>query len=160
MSKRKVELQKVCSTGKDFLKQFNFDYCADRYRILNTQKAALVSKMINLRELTNVYNQETPRLLLSLWLTQLCLFMGFEAIEIQLRQTSEYMYEEIGMLNLAELTLLFHRIREGFYGEFYGKFNPQIVLRACREYRKERGCIISKMSTNQQNEILNTLYSK
>lgn len=152
------ELKTFCNSGVKFIEQFNFDFCASRYREFKTQKSALLSKKINLREVAATYNTKTPEALLSLWLTNLCIYMDFSIMQVQISPTAKYMVEEIGMLNMAELTLLFHRIREGFYGEFYGKFNPQIVLRACREYRQERGRIISKMNSEEQSKILNTLY--
>ena len=130
-----------------------------RYTEIKTPALALESKVINLREIAGIYNEELPVLLIKAWLVNFSLFMDFAISPQQARETAIYVFEETFMLNIAELTLLFKRIKTGHYGEFYGKFNPQIVLRACREYRQERGKIISKMPSDQQKEVLKYLYT-
>jgi len=80
--------------------------------------------------------------------------MGFEITDQQARETAQYIFEEVGMLNIAEITLLFKRIKKGKYGDFYGRFNGQLILKACREYRKERGNILTKMSTDKQLKLI------
>lgn len=154
LTRRSVELQKAFAAGKDFLVQFNYDYCADRYEKYNTPKLALMSGMVKLNEVSKVYNRKTPIIMLKLWLVNLSLFMGFDLPDQQARETGQYIYEEVNMLNLAEITLLFRRIKKGHYGEFYGKFNGQIVLRACREYRSERGRILAKLDEKEQLKLM------
>lgn len=134
--------------------QFNADYCTKRYADFNTADLALDTKMVKLREVAQAYNPNTPVLMLKLWLVNLASFMGFEITDQQARETGQYIYEEVAMFNLAEITLLFREIKKGQHGEFYGKFNGQIILRGCREYRSRRGKILAKLSTDEQLKLI------
>jgi len=155
LKKRKFDgIKKACSTGKSFLTQFNFDFCSKRYEPYYTAELALETKMVKLRELAEIYNRQTPVSLMEIWLVNLSTFMGFEITDQQARETAQYIFEEVGMLNIAEITLLFKRIKKGKYGDFYGRFNGQLILKACREYRKERGNILTKMSTDKQLKLI------
>jgi len=42
------------------------------------------------------------------------------------------------LLNMAELTLLFERIKTGFYFPFYNRIDATQIMSACRMFRKER----------------------
>ena len=80
--------------------------------------------------------------------------MDFEVTPDQIDDTAKMLIQEISMFNLADITLLFNRIKKGHYGVFYGKFNPQLILVAAKEYRMERGRILSRLTTEEQEQIL------
>lgn len=151
---------KAFPEAQRFLVEFNLESCTKLYDSAKTPLAALRTKKLNLREIGEIYNQEIPKLLIEGWLITLGDIMDFDVSSLQARQTAQFVFEETKMLNLAELTLLFKRIQTGFYGPFYGKFNPQIICIDCREYRKERGAIISRLTTEEQEDILKTVFIK
>jgi hypothetical protein len=134
---RNAELLRMCETGDKFITRFNFDYCADRYRNIETVRQGIVAKMVTLREIAETYNEKTPVLMLHAWLINLSMFMGFEITKQQARETAQYMFEELRGLSLPLVTILFKRIKKGRYGEFYGRFNGQKILIACSEFRNE-----------------------
>ena len=154
LNKRSADLVKRVPTGELFLTQFNPDYCSNRYQDFKTSELALKTGLVKLREIAQAYHSNTPVIMLKLWLVNLSKFMDFDITDQQARETGQYIYEEVNMFNLAEITLLFKRIKKGFYGAFYGKFNGQIILKACREYRKERGNILSGLSTDEQLKLI------
>jgi hypothetical protein len=134
---RNLKLMSLCGSGEKFLQQFNFDYCADRYKHILTVRDAIAVNMITLREIAETYNEKTPELLLQAWLVNLAMFLCVEITPQQARETSRYMIEEIRSLSLPLITILFKRLKKGKYGEFYGKFNGQKILIACIDFRKE-----------------------
>ena len=150
LSKRKSEMLVICPNVKLLITKLNFDSCLERYFRYSNAEESLMSGKLRLREIAAIYEPSAPILLIRAWLINLASFMGFEITDQQAKETGRYIYEEVGMLNIAELTLLFKRIKKGQYGEFYGRFNGQIILRACREYRKERGKILVALSTDEQ----------
>ena len=75
--------------------------------------------------------------------------MGFDVSDQQAKETAIYMLEDCRSFNLSEMTLLFKQIKKGKYGQFYGRFNGQIILQAVKEYRKDRGLILLKMSSSE-----------
>lgn len=76
--------------------------------------------------------------------------MNFEISTQQAKSTSMMILEELYMLNIAEFTFFFKQIRKGIFGIFYGKFNGQTILIACKEFRKNRGRILSDMNYDEQ----------
>jgi hypothetical protein len=138
------EILKYFDTGKKFTEQFNLDYCLQKYLQYKTVADALYSGKIKISELSVSYGEELIITWLRAWLVTLSNYMDFEINESQSKKTAMFILEECYMLNLAELSLLFKRIMKGHYGHFFNKFNGQIIMHACREYRKERGLILSR----------------
>lgn len=140
------EVLRICNTGAKFTERFNLDYCVEKYQNYKTVKDALLSKKVKITDLVLCYDKNLLILWIRAWLTNLSAYMNFEITEMQSRKTAIFILEDCYMLNIVELTLLFKRIMKGYYGQFFGKFNGQIILHACKEYRKERGQILSKIS--------------
>ena len=159
-SKRNTDLLSVCSNGGDFIKKFNFDFCSDRYRSVETLRDAIGFKSLTLRDVSETYNQFTPELLLQAWLANLSVFMDFEITDQQAVETSKYMYRELKQLTLPLLTLFFQYLKMGKYGPFYGKFNGQKILIACAEFRKEISRENMKIANEQNIARINKLYER
>ena len=144
---------KSFSSAQGFLSQFNYDFCRERYMAKRSLKSALVSNTIKVRELAACYDDETVQLWMEAWLVNLSQHMDFQISESQSKETAYGLVEVLYMLNLAEITLFFRKLHNGQYGRFYGKFDMQTILIAAREYREERGKILSRMSTKEQQLI-------
>ena len=140
-------------TGKIFLSEFNLDSCLNRYSEFKTQEEALKSKKIKILSLTKCYGEDLILTWMKAWLISLSSYMDFQITPQQVNITSRNLVEELYMLNLSEITLFFNRIIKGKYGEFYGKFNGQTILRSALEYRSQRGKILSGLTESEQFEI-------
>lgn len=120
----------------------NHSACMERYKSKNTVLDCLKFDTIKLSDLRALYSENTPKYFLRSWLLQLNLFVNVsdenKLSEEQMIELAFLMYKEIYMLNLAELTLLFERIKSGFYFPFYNRIDATQILIACRSYRKER----------------------
>lgn len=150
LSNRSSELLKICKTGGEFLTEFNFDNCLKRYSDFKTEELALKSNKLKLREIAETYNQQTPVSLIEIWLLNMSMFMGWEVTDQHIRETALYIYEDNSFLNLAEITLFFKKLKKGIYGTFYGKFDGLKICSAVREYRMQRGQILSRMPESEQ----------
>ena len=136
---------------KEFVVQFNLDYCLKRYSEIKTAESALLSNKIKVRELAKVYTEDAVLVWIESWIANLAAFKDISIEESQVKKTAMFILEEVYMLNLAELTLLFKRIMKGSI--FYNKFDGTTIIHAARDYRQERGRILSKMSTEQYKEL-------
>lgn len=142
------------NTASEFAVEMNIDNCLLKYSEYNTEKLALQSGKIKIRELAEIYTEEKIIAWISTWLITISSHMDFDIQEQQIKTTSIFLLEEIYMLNLAEFTLFFKKLRKGLYGIFYGKFNIQTVVLAAIEYRKERGRILSALTTEEQSKLM------
>ena len=135
----------------DFIHEFSHSNCVKRYHHINTLEKAYLTKYLKLSELESIYNPQTPLFFIEAWLNGLIIFLGFEKVlaDYQLTEIAQYIYDEIKFLNIVEFTLLFKRIKTGHYGEFYGRISGTDLIRWCREYRKERGRVLSKLPSGE-----------
>lgn len=114
--------------------------CLDRYESKLNVFEAMKADLIKLFDLKSIYSEKTPVHFIESWLLQLNIFINTDnkLSGEQIKELAKYMYDEIFMLNMAELTLLFKRIKSGFYGAFYNRIDGTQLVQWCREYRKER----------------------
>lgn len=154
-SKKKIEtLLVLCPNPTDFLVKFNPDFCFERYEHLNKVETSLTSGMIKISDIQFAYNKETATDLFRAWLMNLSIYLGLDSDENVIKDISRQLYSEIFMLNLAEFTLFFSRLKKGYYGSMYGRFDGLMICIAAREYRQQRGLILSKMNEEDQNKIV------
>lgn len=130
------------------------DNCIQKYIEFKTVEDALKSEKIKLRELTSIYSEKAIVLWIQAWLVSLASYMNFSITEQQAKTTSIFILEDCYMFNIVEFTLLFKKLSRGSFGEFYGKFNGQIIVLACKQYREQRGKILNSMTYDEQRKIM------
>jgi len=145
-----------------FIAEFNHHNCITKYGHLSLFDA-YKTDFVKLNELSVIYNKEMPVFLIEAWINNLILFLGFNKTlrDYQVAELSGYIYDEIHFLNIAELTILFKRIKTGYYGEFFNSINVSNIIKWCREFRKERGSIISKskeVDLSKEGQEINRAY--
>lgn len=140
-------------TGIEFGKKFNLDFCMEKYISVKTVEDALMGKKIKLRELSVAYGEEIIIGWIQAWLINLSRYMNFSITTQQAKTTAMFILEDCYMLNIVEFTLLFRKITRGNYGEFFGKFNGQIIMSACKQYRNQRGKILVALSEDEQKSL-------
>jgi len=141
-------------TPTEFIVFMTHENCLTRYDSKLTIQEALKSDLIKLLDLKSIYNENTPVHFIESWLLQLNIFVNTEnkLSGGQIKELAKYMYDEIFMLNMAELTLLFKRIKSGFYGVFYNRIDGTQLVQWCREYRKERSKYLISLTDKLVNE--------
>lgn len=140
-------------TEIEFASAFNLDCCLEKYSDIKTIEQALKSGKIKLIELVSSYSEQSILLWIQAWLVSLSGYMNFSINESQAKNTSMFILEDCYMLNLSEFTLMFKKIIRGNYGIFYSQFNGQVIVSACKQYRQQRGDIISKMTEEERREL-------
>jgi len=141
-------------TPEQFVAQFTPEYCIRKYDDIKTIREASLTGYFKLREVKHVYGRSTVHAWLIYWIVDLCRVMDFEIDDYQIEQASMFLYDNIYMLNVSEVSLFFKKVKSGEFGIFYGKFNLQTLLIAAIEYRKQRGLEISKMPSELQEKTL------
>lgn len=126
----------------------------EKYVSYKTIEDALLSKKIKLRVLSVAYGEQVILAWIQAWLINLSSYMNFSITEQQSKTTAMFILEDCYMLNIVEFTLLFRKLGRGYYGEFYGKFNGQIIMNACREYRNNRGKVLSQKTASEQAKLI------
>lgn len=143
-----------CETPLRLIETFNPDFCQNRYKDFNTVELALKSGMFKLSELKFAYSEDTAIDLISAWLFNFSIYLGLSVDRNLILDISRGVYSEIFMLNIAELTFFFSRLKKGYFGAMYGRFDGMMICTAAREYRKQRGMILSKLPENEQKELI------
>lgn len=137
-----------------FLNKFNPDFCGDRYSMLNTEESALKSRIIKLSEIKFAYGDQIPIDLIFAWLLNASLYVRLEIDTHLLKDISRELYKEIFMFNLAEFTLFFSKLKRGYYGNLYGRFDGMTICNAAIEYRRKRGMILSRLPEEEQLRVI------
>lgn len=145
---------KLYPDARLFAEGNNLDVCLERYAQYKSIKDALMARKIKIRELAATYGERPIAGWLSTWIIYLASIMDFEISEQQRRTTANMLIEELYMLNMAEITLFFKKLQKGDYGTFYNKFNVQTILIAAKQYRQQRGVILSKLPEKTQNTLI------
>lgn len=153
VTKRSLELKNAFPEVKKFHEAFNFDNCLKRYQDYNTTERALTSGKIKLNEIALTYNRQAPISLIEFWLINLASYLGLEPSDQQIREIAIYLYEDNSFFNITELTLFFKKLKKGNYGEFYGRFDGTKILTAAKEYREQRGKLLSSLPEEIQKTV-------
>ena len=106
--------------------------------IIKTNIQGYQKKVVKLRELVECYGEKNICNWIAAWLVSLSSKMDFSIAPDQASLTSKLILEELYMINISEFSLFFKKLLKGQYGIFYGKFNMQTIILACKEFRKER----------------------
>ena len=154
LSKRSEAVLSHFKEAKDFAVQFNLDKCLSKYMGIKSNTDGLNANTIKLRELADCYGDENVSNWIAAWLVSLSSKMDFQISPEQAITTSMFILEELYMINIAEFSLFFKRLLKGHYGVFYGKFNIQTILIACKEFRMQRGKILLGMDYEEQKKYI------
>jgi hypothetical protein len=129
----------------EFANEFNLDSTINRYIDVKTNIDGYLKDTIKLRELSECYGDKNISNWIAAWLVSLSSKMEFQITPDQAGLTSRLILEELYMINISEFSLFFKSLLKGKYGIFYGKFNIQTIILACKEFRKERTKAINQM---------------
>ena len=143
-----------CTNPADFIVKFNPDFCSERYNQFKTEELALRSGMIKLHELKFIYLDDTATDLIQAWLANASLYVCLTINKQLIKEISIELYKEIHMLNLSEVTLFFSKLKRGHYGVLYGRFDGMMICSAAREYRQQRGLILSRLPEDEQKQLM------
>jgi hypothetical protein len=154
LSKRSELVLSQFSEAKQFATEFNLDSSLSRYISVKSNIDGIKTNTIKIRELSDCYGDENITNWISAWLVSLSSKMDFQISTEQVTSTSLLILEELYMINISEFTLFFKRLLKGDYGIFYGKFNIQTIILACKQFRMQRGKVFLNMSSEEQKKYV------
>lgn len=95
---------------------------------------------ISLIALTMDIGEEKTLAFIALWIVDIIDFLNIKNTmgEDQIDQTTELILSEYPYCNIADINLIFRRIKIGHYGELYNRFDGQIILKIFDKYFNER----------------------
>lgn len=105
-------------------------------------------------ELKFAYNEDSVISFIQAWLTNASMYVRLEIDYNLIKDIATELYKEIHMLNIAEFTLFFSKLKRGHYGTLYGRFDGMMICSAAREYRQHRGHILAKLPEEEQNRLV------
>ena len=120
-------------------------------------ETAQVDTILTLAEIGKFYTAETPGLLLEAWLYNLNDFVNVQN-KLKPEQITEIAWLVVGQysfFNMADLTLIFKRVKMGYYGPLYGNLSGENLCRWFGEYARERANVHVKLE--QQKALQNSL---
>lgn len=123
-------------------------------------EAAQVDTILTLSEIRKFYTSETPELLVEAWLYNLNDFVNVQN-KLKSEQITEIAWLLVGQysfLNMADLTLIFKRVKMGYYGPLYGNLSGESLCRWFGEYAREKSNANVKLE--QQKALQNSLTCK
>lgn len=132
----------------------NHEYLEKKYVDIKTAGDAFDTGYITLSEIEQLYGENKASALIESWILQLVLFFTLPLDKNQIRELAYLLYDDNKILNIAELSLFFTRVKKGYYGTFYGRFDPAEFTSWMRYYRKERGKYVSTLPDTYESKIL------
>jgi len=98
-----------------------------------------------LHEITEVYNRDCAEALIFAWLVGFDAYIGKGCFDQnQLNELSTTIVSKMYNLKIAEVAMFFVKLKEGEYGDIYGKINPLWVTSAFSKFFRERAGVIAE----------------
>lgn len=140
---------------------FNPVACMKRYAKESISiRTAQKENIVTLKEIACFYTSDTPVLLLEAWLYNLNDFVNVQnkLKENQITEVAFLIYNHYSDLNIAELTLIFKRIKMGHYGPLYGNLSGESICRWFAEFQQEKAQLLIKQQ--EQDDLRNSMTCK
>lgn len=124
-------------------------------RGINSETKALQTKSASLGDIKNSYGDRTAITFITLQIDDLAKFMNNDSKQMnqmQQHQTAMLIIGEFFYLNVAEIALVFSRIKLGHFDKSYGPINGQYILKCFREYCEKRNRKLLELRRKNQQE--------
>jgi len=144
-------LVKICPTIGEFCLKRNPMECFKKYRHIKTALQAFESDAYKLSEIKSAYDQDSVELYIEIWVENLnsALNLTRKLNAEQLKEIACFIYDEFCFLNIAELLLVFNKIKKGEYGDFYGGIDVSKIITSFRTYCQQRNTEIRQKEFNK-----------
>ena len=155
---QKSENKPVFNSSKEFLSKCNPDALN---RLLHAKKinnpvSCLEYNADSLTKTKVKYGESTVIEFLTLQIISADMFFSNDnkkkMLGHQIKETAELISMEYFYYNLAEVSLIFRKIKIGEFGEVYGNLNGNFILKAFMKYRQMRLKALEEIS-KRQNQI-------
>lgn len=144
-----------------------YDLFEQRYSVANEDKCAdnipqtLLCDSPTLYVLRDAYGHDNTVAWLFVHLSAIALMIGVrkgdDIMSHQLTSLARVILHNYPQLRATDLMLFFSRFKAGYYGRFYGTFDPMVVSDALNQFaewcRLQRGLILTQRHIEQQRHL-------
>lgn len=138
----------------EFLKEFNIENCLEIFNKVNTCISAFNTKTLTLASVNKEYSKKFVLAYIKMWIINLNDFLNIQRkmIPEQITETSMLIYNEFYYFNIADINLIFIRIKTGYYGKFYESIDGMKIIDFFFNYANERAKNISNDIDNKDSK--------
>lgn len=128
------------TTSKEFLMEHTVPQCLRKLRTVNTPALAIKSEMPTLGALKKAYSEDFMLAYIELWLVNLNDFINVsrKMNPAQMQELSVMIYQDYYYFNLADINLVFSKIKKGEFGPLYESIDGAKVLACFQKYVVKR----------------------
>lgn len=137
------------ATSKQFLNEFAPGKCLRLFSKTTTPAQALRSKAPTLASIRKNYSEDFLVAYIAVWIVNLNDFVNAsrKMSPEQMEETAFMIYQEYYYMNLADINLVFRKIKKGEFGQLFAELDGVKILGWFEKYNQER------MTTAADNEI-------
>jgi hypothetical protein len=131
-----------------FLEEYNVGKCIRKYSKTDSSALALKSGAPSLANVMRTYGDDYIIAYIAMWLIGLNDFLNIKRKlnDPQIEELSFMLYQEYYYLNLADINLIFRKIKRGDYGQMYESIDGHKLLLWFEEYSSERARVAANDS--------------
>lgn len=138
----------------DIIKKCTPDILIEKFNKIQTIENAIQSNQKTLSFYKKQYNREYVINYINLWIISLNEFITVNKMTPnQIKETSNYIYNDYYYLNLADIYLIFTKIKKGEFGQIYGSIDGLKILTFFQKYASDRANICENNSIIESDKI-------
>lgn len=139
------------ATNEQFIRENTVTACMKKYRHTKTAEVALKTQAPTLASLKRAYGDDFQSAYVEMWIENLNDFLNVnrKMSEAQVAETAMLLLQEYYYLHLADINLVFSKIKKGEFGNLFESIDGAKVLTYFRKYAEERMSIAENRSIDQ-----------
>lgn len=143
------------ATKDQFLKDFTVKNCLMKFTKVRTSLAAYNENAPTLASVFKIYGQEFIIAYIEYWIDNLNDFINAsrKMTPDQMGETAIMIYQYYPYLNVADLNLVFTKIKHGEFGKLYESIDGVKILEYFRTYSNERADKIEQQGINSDEKF-------
>lgn len=124
----------------EFLVKFSPINCMMLYKNVSSAILAFQTNSISLVSIKKDYSQDFTLAYLEAWILNLNDFLSIarKMNNAQIQETAILIFDEFYYYNVADINLIFTRIKKGYYGKFYESIDGMKLIDIFYQYSNER----------------------
>ena len=137
---QKVNQTLAMTSREGWLKECSPLSIAKVCRHVKTPAQAFQSGLPTLARVNKHFGRDFTESYLAIWITNLVEYfqVGRKMGEQQIIETAMLVMDEYYMLTLADINLVFTRVKKGYFGEIYDRIDGAVILGWFKKYFEER----------------------
>ena len=134
-----------------FLQEFNPAVCLRKFRQADTPALALQSEAPTLAQIRKEHSEDFLMAYIAVWIVNLNDFVNFsrKMTPEQIEETAIFIYQDYYYLNLADINLIFRKVKKGEFGQLFAEIDGVKILSWFAKYASERASAAADIQINR-----------